>query len=96
MSALSSVKSKFDPEEVAGWSRDKRLAQLREHFSTGHSDIIRTTSHTKTGSGFPAAEVINATTNLGRNIIRQAFAHLAFLFLSLLTQKMKGRQLLLT
>ena len=60
MSALSSVKSKFDPEEVAGWPREKRLEQLREHFSTGHSDIIRTTSHTKTGSGFPAAEVINA------------------------------------
>ena len=46
MSALSSVKSKFDPEEVAGWPREKRLEQLREHFSTGHSDIIRTTSHT--------------------------------------------------
>ena len=60
MNTMSPVKPKFDPDEVANWPRERRLDQLREHFSTGHSDIIRTTSHTKTGSGFPAAEIINA------------------------------------
>lgn len=50
---------RYDPEYVANSPREWRLEKLKDHFSNDWSEVIRVTSHAKTGSGFACVSVFN-------------------------------------
>lgn len=59
-----------DIDDIYNFSREKRLEAIKAHFSTQYASIIRTSSATKTGSGFSCTFVFNSMNDgLGANIV---------------------------